>query len=99
MESSGFEAIENEIVGAAMGLLAVESYPMTEDFLSAVDAQFAQGARVVQVTREQRIIQTIFEPEASKEMLALSVAKHWVEDPSVFRDLADRLGEEPMAWD
>jgi hypothetical protein len=93
------EEIEKEIVGTAMGLLAVESYPMTEDFLTAVDAQFAQGAKVVQVTRDHRIIQTIFEPEASKEMLALSVARHWVEDPSVFRDLTDRLGEEPLGWD
>jgi len=82
-----------------MGLLAVERYPRTVDFLSAVDAQFEKGAKLVQVTMDHRVVQTIFEPGASKEMLALSVAKQWVEDPSVFKHLAERLEEEPREWE
>jgi hypothetical protein len=81
-----------------MGLLSVESYPKTDDFMTAVNAQFAKGAQVVQVARDHRIIGTIFSPGASKEMLALSVARQWVEDPAVFRDLIDRLDEEPKDW-
>jgi hypothetical protein len=82
-----------------MALIAVENYPRTEEFLAAVAFQFEKGAKLVDVTMDQRIIQTIFPPRASQELLALRVAKAWVEDPSVFKELSERLDEVPVAWD
>src|SRR4051794_755466 len=62
-------AIPRYSEAGVMGLLSVECYPKTEDFMTAVNAQFARGAQVVQVAQDHRIIGTMFSPGASKEML------------------------------
>lgn len=82
-----------------MGTLSIDRYPRTQDFFRAANEQIERGAKVIQAVADSQIVGTVFSKDATRELLALRIARDWVQDPSLFKTLIDRLDETPKEWE
>lgn len=80
-------------------LLLLDKFPRTDDLVRALEEAFEEGAGVVCLARNARIVCAAVSEELAKDTLARRVAKRWMEDPSILQKLADRVGEPAESWD
>lgn len=79
-------------------LLHTGDYPKTADLMSAVEKQFQNGAGMVHVAEDSKIVGLMLSPEVANRVLAEKAAQRLVSDPASIEDVLKRLQESPEEW-